>query len=70
MRANSERWRWVLRWSRHGRLREHGLWAGPGSREGGWCGRCKSGGKIRGPTEHTQYGTLLCIKEKHKLKLV
>nr|CAD7405418.1 unnamed protein product [Timema cristinae] len=54
-RANSECWRWVLRWSRHGRLREHVLWSGLGSREGGWRGRCKCGGKIRGPTEHRLY---------------
>nr|CAD7201250.1 unnamed protein product [Timema douglasi] len=36
-RANCERWRCVLRWSRHGRLREHGLGEGggvPGSRGG------------------------------------
>nr|CAD7258201.1 unnamed protein product [Timema shepardi] len=36
---------------RHERLREHGLWAGPGSREGGWSGLCKCGGKIQGLTE-------------------
>nr|CAD7430118.1 unnamed protein product [Timema monikensis] len=36
---------------RHGRLREHGLWGGPGNREGGWSGLCKCGGKIQGPTE-------------------
>nr|CAD7432498.1 unnamed protein product [Timema monikensis] len=30
-RANRKRWRCELRWSRHGRLRQHGLLAGPGS---------------------------------------
>nr|CAD7401692.1 unnamed protein product [Timema cristinae] len=34
-RANRKRWRCELRWSRHGRLRQHGLWAGPAAeREG------------------------------------
>nr|CAD7428888.1 unnamed protein product [Timema monikensis] len=28
-RANRKRWRSEQRWSRHGRLRQHGLWAGP-----------------------------------------
>nr|CAD7399611.1 unnamed protein product [Timema cristinae] len=53
-RANSEHSRCVLRWSRHGRLRKHGVnggGGGPGSREGGWRGQCKCGEKILGPTE-------------------
>nr|CAD7257699.1 unnamed protein product [Timema shepardi] len=43
------------RGNHHRRLKEHGLWRGPGSREGGWRGLCKCRVKIQGPTE--QWGT-------------
>ncbi|CAG2055934.1 unnamed protein product [Timema podura] len=39
--------RCCVQWiTRHGRLREHKVWSGPGSREGGWHGRCKCGEKV------------------------
>nr|CAD7429544.1 unnamed protein product [Timema monikensis] len=57
-RANRKRWRCELRWSRHGRLRQHGLWAGPAAeREGEAAGasakeRYKADGTEKPPPVH------------------
>nr|CAD7456066.1 unnamed protein product [Timema tahoe] len=49
------RLRCCVQWiTRHGRLREHKVWSGPGSREGGWHGRCKCGEKVNSEAQQSR----------------